>query len=73
MIASLNEINRVLLALRRLAKRRKSIPRGILIDFLNGTVILGQNPEFDPVLDFTNRLGIVVIRQNNVSIAPLGA
>ncbi len=72
MITSLNEINRVLLALRRLAKRRKTIPRGILIDFLNGAVILGQNPEFDPILDFTNHLGIISIRQNRVRITPLG-
>jgi hypothetical protein len=72
MITSLNEINRVLLALRRLAKRRKIIPRRILLDFLKGAVILGQNPEFDPVLDFSNRLGIITVRQNGISITPLG-
>jgi hypothetical protein len=72
MITSLNEINRLLLALRRLTKRRKAIPRGILIDFLKGAVVLGQNPEFDPVLDFTNRLGLIVIRKNAVCMTPLG-
>jgi hypothetical protein len=72
MITSLNEINRVLLALRRLGKRRKRIPRGILVEFLNGAVILAQNPEFDPVLDFTHRLGIILVRQNYVSITSLG-
>jgi hypothetical protein len=72
MIASLNEINRVLLALRRLTKQRKSVPRGILTDFLKGAVVLAQNPEFEPVLDFSVRLGVVSIRKSEVSIATLG-
>jgi hypothetical protein len=72
MIANLNEINRVLLALCRLTKRQKRIPRGILVDFLKGAVILGQNPEFDPVLDFTSRLGLIAIRRSGVSMTPFG-
>jgi hypothetical protein len=73
MIASLNEINRVLLALRKLTRQRKSVPRGILADFLSGAVILAQNPEFDPVLDFLVRLGLIYIRKTGVGITPLGA
>jgi hypothetical protein len=73
MIASLNEINRVLLALRRLTKQRKSVPRGILADFLSGAVILAQNPEFNPVLDFLMRLGVISMRQSSVSITSFGA
>ena len=73
MIASLNEINRVLLALRKLTRQRKNVPRGILADFLSGAVILAQNPEFDPVLDFMVRLGLVSIRKKGVGITPLGA
>jgi hypothetical protein len=73
MIASLNEINRVLLALRKLARQRKNIPRGILADFLSGAVILAQNPEIDPVLDFMVRLGLVSIRKKRVGITPFGA
>jgi hypothetical protein len=73
MITNLNEINRVLLALRRLTKQRKSVPRGILTDFLNGAVILAQNPEFDPVFDFLSRLEIISLHQTGVSIAPFGA
>jgi hypothetical protein len=72
MITNLNEVNRLLLALHRLAKSRKTIPRGILIDFLNGAVILGQNPDFDPVLDFSSLLGLIVIRKNAVGMTPLG-
>lgn len=72
MIANLNEVNRVLLTLRRLTKQRKSVSRGILIDVLKGAVILAQNPEFDPILDFTVRLGIVAVRRNDLSITPLG-
>ena len=68
MITSLNEINRVLLALRRLTKQRKSVSRGILADFLNGAVILAQNPDFEPVLNFSVRLGVISIRQSGVSI-----
>jgi hypothetical protein len=73
MIASLNEINRVLLALRKLTRQRKSVPRGILSDFLSGAVILAQNPVFDPVLDFLVRLDLIFIRKNGVGIKPLGA
>jgi len=72
MIANLNEINRVLYTLYRLTKQRKSVPRGILVDVLNDAVILAQNPAFDPVLDFTARLGIVATRRSGVSITPLG-
>lgn len=72
MITNLNEINRVLLALRRLTKQRKSVPRGILAEFLGGTVILAQSPEFNPVLDFSVRLGLISIRKIGVSITPLG-
>jgi len=72
MITNLNEINRILLALRRLCKRRNSIPRHILIDYLNGSVIMGQNPEFDPILNFTHHLGIITIRRIGIAVAPLG-
>jgi len=67
-----NETNRVLLALRRLTKRRKRVPRVILTDFLNGAVILAQNPEFDPVFEFLARLGIISLHKAGVSIAPFG-
>ena len=56
----------------RLTRQRESIPRNILTDFLKGAVILAPNPNFEPVLEFSVRLGVVSIHQNEVSIAPLG-
>jgi len=73
MISSLNEINRVLLALRQLTVRHRQVPRTVLVDFLRGEVILGRNPEFEPVVEFIRRLGLLSIGRKGIGLTPLGA
>jgi hypothetical protein len=72
MIKNLNEINRILLCLRRFARRRLGVPQELFIKDLKGMVILGQNPEFEPILDFVNRLGIINIRKKHIRMTKLG-
>lgn len=73
MINSLNEINRVLLAVRQLTTRPRQVSHTVLVEFLRGEVILGRNPEFEPVLEFIGRLGLISIGRKGIRLTDLGS
>src|SRR5437016_11126980 len=73
MISSLNEINRVLLALRQLTARNKPVPRSLLVELLRGEVVLGRNPEFDPIIEFVHHLGLISAGTKGIGVTDLGS
>ena len=60
MIDNVNDINRVLFALEALQATRSRIPRRAVLRYLNGEAIYGQNPPFDPILEFAKRFLIAI-------------
>jgi len=72
MIDNLNDINRVLLALDTLEATRARTPRRLLLRYLNGEVIYGQNPAFEPILDFLKQTQAVSERANGFGLTVLG-
>lgn len=72
MIDNLNDVNRVLLALETLEAARARTPRGLLLRYLNGEVIYGQNPQFEPIIDFMKLTELVSENSKGVGITFLG-
>lgn len=72
MIDNLNDINRVLLGLQALEVTRSRVSRKLLLRYLSGDVIYGQNPAFEPVLDFLKSLGVISEQSDRFGITTLG-
>lgn len=72
MIDNLNDVNRVLLALETLEAKKLRTPRHLLLRYLAGEVVYGQNPPFEPILDFVKTVAVVSERLNGLGLTDLG-
>jgi len=72
MIDNLNDINRVLLALETLGFGRARTPRRLLLRYLNGEVIYGQNPLFDPIFEYLKVTEVISERPTGFGLTGLG-
>jgi hypothetical protein len=72
MIDNLNDLNRLLLALETLNATRLRTPRRLLIRYLNGEVVYGQNPPFEPILEFAELVGCVSQNAKGFGLTQLG-
>lgn len=72
MIDNLNDVNRVLLALETLEATRSRTPRRLLLRYLSGEAIYGQNPQFEPILDFLRLIDVISERPNGLGITLFG-
>lgn len=72
MIDNLNDVNRVLLALETLEAKKLRTPRHLLLRYLAGEVIYGQNPPFEPILEFAKTVAVVSERFNGMGLTDLG-
>jgi Domain of unknown function (DUF3883) len=72
MIDNLNDVNRVLLALETLEAKKLRTPRHLLLRYLASEVIYGQNPPFEPILEFAKTLAVVSERLNALGLTDLG-
>ncbi len=72
MIDNLNDINRVLLALDTLEATRARTPRRLLLRYLNGEVIYGQNPPFEPILEFLKQIHVLSEQPSGFGLTMLG-
>ncbi len=72
MIDNLNDVNRVLLALETLEAKKLRTPRRLLLRYLEGDVVYGQNPPFEPILEFAKAVAIVSERFNGLGLTDLG-
>ena len=73
MISNLNEINRVLLSVKALTGRSARIRQRILMEHLNGEVVLGRNPEFEAILDYVERMQLISKNKRGFGLTSLGA
>jgi hypothetical protein len=73
MISNLNEVNRVLLALRQLSEDADQIPYSTLHEYLKGEVLAGRNPDFEPILDFAKHLDLISLHGRIVRLTNLGS
>ncbi len=72
MIGNLNDVNRVIFAIQKLGSKRGAAQRRVVIQFLRGEVLLGSNPDFEEVIDFCARIGLVVVSGKGVKLTNLG-
>jgi hypothetical protein len=72
MIDNLNDLNRVLLALETLEAKKLRTPRHLLLRYLAGEVIYGQNPPFEPILEFAKMVQVISERSNGLGLTDLG-
>jgi hypothetical protein len=72
MIDNVNDINRVLFALEALQATRSRVPRRVVLRYLNGEAIYGQNPPFEPILEFAKRVQFVSETTKGFGLTQLG-
>jgi len=72
MIDNVNDINRVLFALEALQATRSRAPRRIVLRYLNAEAIYGQNPAFDPILEFAKHVELVSETAKGFGLTELG-
>lgn len=73
MISNLNEINRVLLSVKELTRRIVRIRRTLLMEQLQGEVILGQNPDFAEVLESIEGMGLLSQTRRGFALTMFGS
>jgi hypothetical protein len=73
MVINLNEINRLLVSLRELRPALTAVPQSKLRDHLSSRLFLRENPDFEPVIDFALRLGLISRSKRGISITKHGA
>lgn len=72
MIINLNEINRVLLSIKELSPDNTPVRHSLLLQYLEGEVVLGRNPDFEHVLETIQRLGLISLGGGKINATAFG-